>query len=300
MRIQFLNADNFYIHQYTNYLLIVNWMAKKRTIKVHNTIISVVDHGNADYISITDILKAKDGGFFVADWLRNRNTVEFLSIWESINNPNFNYGESAIIKSQAGLNNFKISAKEWVEKTNAIGLMAKAGRYGGTYAHKDIAFEFCSWISPAFKLYLIKEFQRLKEIESNSHQLEWNFRRSLAATNYRIHTDAIKEKLIPWGETRQKSDIYIYAEEADLINLALFGLTAKQWKERHPKEAGEFKTIRDCTNIHYLIMLSNLENLNAVWIRQGLDKKTRYDMMREASINQLASLQKYLSNPSNT
>ncbi|MRG48543.1 KilA-N domain-containing protein [Chitinophaga sp. SYP-B3965] len=273
-------------------------MAKKREITVNDTIIRVVNYNNDDYISITDMLKAKEGDFFISDWLRNRNTVEFLSIWESINNPDFNYGESAIIKSQAGLNNYKISVKEWVEKANAVGLIAKAGRYGGTYAHKDIAFEFGTWISPAFKLYLIKEFQRLKEIESNTHRLEWNFRRSLSATNYRIHTDAIKEKLIPWGGTQQKSEVYIYAEEADLINLALFGLTAKQWREQYPEEAYEYKTIRDCADTHRLIVLSNLENLNAVWIRQGIGKKERYEMMREAAINQLASLQKYLIDPS--
>ncbi|MRG43728.1 hypothetical protein GFS24_01315 [Chitinophaga sp. SYP-B3965] len=177
------------------------------------------------------------------------------------------------MKSQAGLNSFKISVKEWSAKTNAIGLIAKAGRYGGTYAHKDIAFEFGSWINPTFKLYLIKEFQRLKEIESNTHYLEWSFRRSLAATNYRIHTDAIKEKLIPWEDTPQKSDVYIYAEEADLINLALFGLTAKQWREQYIKETSECNTIRDSADTHRLIVLSNLENLNAVWIRQGVGQK---------------------------
>lgn len=176
-------------------------MAKKREITVHQTTISVVGHRNEDYISLTDMLKAKEGDFFISDWLRNRNTVEFLCIWESINNPEFNHGESAIIKSQAGLNHYKLSVKEWSGKTNAIGLIAKAGKYGGTYAHRDIAFEFGTWISPTFKLYLIKEFQRLKEVESDTHQLEWNFRRSLAATNYRIHTDAIREKLIQWGET---------------------------------------------------------------------------------------------------
>lgn len=273
-------------------------MAKKREINVQNIPIAVVDHNNSDYISITDMIKAKKGNFFVEHWLRNRNTVEFLGIWESINNPNFNYVEFDVIKSHAGLNSFKISVKEWAAKTNAIGLIAKAGRYGGTYAHKDIAFEFGSWISPAFKLYLIKEFQRLKEIESNTHQLEWNFRRSLAATNYRIQTDAIKEKLIPWGDTPQKSDVYIYAEEADLVNLALFGLTAKQWKEQYPEIASGHKTIRDCADTHSLIVLSNLENLNAVWIRQGVGKKERYEMMREAAIDQLASLQKYLAAPS--
>ena len=272
-------------------------MVKKREIIVNDTTIGVVGYNNDDYISITDMLKGKEGDFFISDWLRNRNTVEFLSIWESINNPDFNYGESAIIKSQAGLNNYKISVKEWVEKTKAVGLIAKAGRYGGTYAHKDIAFEFGTWISPAFKLYLIKEFQRLKELESNTHHLEWNFRRSLAATNYRIHTDAIKDKLIPWGDTPQKNDAYIYAEEADLINLALFGLTAKQWSEQYPEEAYGHATIRDCADTHQLIVLSNLENLNAVWIRQGVGKKERYEMMREAAIDQLASLQKYLADP---
>ncbi|WP_423734983.1 KilA-N domain-containing protein [Chitinophaga caseinilytica] len=273
-------------------------MAKKKVITVDRTIISVVHHNNIDYISITDMLKAKEGDFFISDWLRNRNTIEFLSIWESINNPGFNYGECAIIKSQAGLNNYKLSVKEWVEKTNAVGLLAKPGRYGGTYAHRDIAFEFGAWISPSFKLYLIKEFQRLKEIESDTHQLEWNFRRSLAATNYRIHTDAIKEKLIPWADTPQKSDVFIYAEEADLINLALFGLTAKQWREQHSEDVSGCRTIRECADTHRLIVLSNLENLNAVWIRQGIGKKERYEMMREAATSQLASLQKCLPDPS--
>lgn len=267
-------------------------MVKKREIKVGENVISVVDHNNSDYISITDMLKAKEGNFYVEHWLRNRNTVEFLGIWESINNPNFNSVEFDAIKSQAGLNSFKISTKEWSQRTGAIGLIAKAGRYGGTYAHKDIAFEFGTWISPTFKLYLIKEFQRLKEIESSTHQLEWNFRRNLAATNYRIHTDAIKEKLIPWGDTPQKKEIFIYAEEADLINLALFGLTAKQWREQFPEEALEHKNIRDCADTHRLIVLSNLESLNAVLIRKGLGKQERFEMMRDTVITQLESLRK--------
>jgi hypothetical protein len=167
------------------------------TINIQGTTITVVSNQNEDYISLTDMLKAKDGDFFLADWLRNRNTVEFLGIWERINNPAFNYGEFAIIKSQAGLNSYKISVKEWVEKTNAIGLRASAGRYGGTYAHKDIAFEFGMWISPEFKVYLIKEFQRLKEDESQRLSLAWNLNRTLSKLNYRIHTDAIREHLIP-------------------------------------------------------------------------------------------------------
>jgi hypothetical protein len=271
-------------------------MTKKRAITVQDNVISVVDHNNTDYISLTDMIQAKEGNYFVEHWLRNRNTVEFLGIWESINNPDFNSVEFDGIKMMAGLNSFKISVKEWAEKTGAIGLIARAGRYGGTYAHKDIAFEFGTWISPAFKLYLLKEFQRLKELESNANQLEWNFRRSIAATNYRVHTDAIKEKLIPWSDTPQKSDVYIYAEEADLINLALFGLTSKQWREQHGGKTGECKTIRDSADMQQLIVLSNLESLNAVLIRKGMGKKERFDTMREATISQLKSLQRSLVN----
>src|SRR5271167_4224344 len=172
-------------------------MAKLQKIEVMEKPISIIPYGKEDYICLTDMLKAKDGDFFVSDWLRNRNTLEFLSVWEGMNNPGFNYGEFALIKNDAGLNNFKVSVKEWVEKTGAIGLLAKTGRYGGTYAHRDIAFEFGSWISPTFKLYLIKEFQRLKDEEARAMSVEWNFQRILAKVNYRIHTDAIKERLIP-------------------------------------------------------------------------------------------------------
>jgi hypothetical protein len=272
-------------------------MVKKREITVQDNVISVINYNNDDYISITDIVKAKEGDYFVEHWLRNRNTVEFLSIWESINNPNFNSVEFDGIKSKAGLNSFNISVKEWSERTGAIGLVARAGRYGGTYAHKDIAFEFGTWISPAFKLYLIKEFQRLKEAEGNANHLEWNFRRSLAATNYRIQTDAIKEKLIPWGDTPQKSDVYIYAEEAELVNLALFGITSKQWKEKYPKEAGHYKNIRDLIDTNRLIVLSNLESLNAMLIRRGTDKMERFEMLREAATSQLTSLNKMVKDP---
>ena len=172
-------------------------MVKNKTINVKGTPVTIINKADKEYLSLTDMLKAKDGDFFISDWLRNRNTVEFLSIWESVYNPNFNQGESAIIKSQAGLNNYKISVKEWQEKTKSIGLIATAGRYGGTYAHPDIAFEFGMWISAAFKIYLIKEFQRLKEDENERLKLTWNLQRTLAKVNYRIHTDAIKENLIP-------------------------------------------------------------------------------------------------------
>ena len=188
-----------------------------KKITVQGTPITVISVQNDDYISLTDMLKAKDGDFFISDWLRNRNTVEYLGIWESIYNPEFNYGEFAIIKSQAGLNSYKISVKEWVEKTNAIGLRASAGRYGGTYAHKDIAFEFGMWISAEFKIYLIREFQRLKEEEQQRLSLEWNLQRTLAKLNYRIHTDAVKEHILPPVITKEQAS-FTYASEADLLN----------------------------------------------------------------------------------
>ena len=186
-------------------------VAKNKTITVKGVVITIVEQNNSEFISLTDMLKAKDGDFFISDWLRNRNTVEFLGIWESVYNPAFNYGEFAIIKSNAGLNNYKISAKEWQEKTNAIGLKATAGRYGGTYAHPDIAFEFGMWISAEFKIYLIKEFQRLKEDENSRLNVEWNLQRTLAKVNYHIHTDAIKEKLIPPTISKQQAGFtYFY------------------------------------------------------------------------------------------
>ena len=197
----------------------------KKTIHVLGNDISVLFQDKIEFISLTDMLKAKDGDFFLSDWLRNRNTIEFLGIWESVYNPDFNYGEFAIIKSQAGLNNYKISAKEWAEKTKAIGLKATAGRYGGTYAHPDIAFEFGMWISAEFKIYLIKEFQRLKEDETDRLKLEWNLQRTLAKVNYHIHTDAINENLIPVELSKQQIN-FVYASEADLLNMALFGKTA--------------------------------------------------------------------------
>jgi hypothetical protein len=237
-----------------------------------------------DYISLTDMLKAKDGDFFISDWLRNRNTVEFLGIWERIYNPNFNYGEYAIIKNQAGLNSYKISVKEWTAKTNAIGLTAKAGRYGGTYAHKDIAFEFGMWISPEFKIYLIKEFQRLKEEELK--QLGWDIKRNLTKINYRIHTDAIKENLIPRQVTKAQIN-NIYASEADVLNIALFGLTAKEWRENNRDKKGN---IRDCANVSQLVCLSNLENLNALFINEGLDQKDRLIKLNIIAIQQMKIL----------
>jgi len=259
---------------------------KNRTINVKGAEVTIATRHGQDYISLTDMLKAKDGDFFISDWLRNRNTVEFLGIWESVYNPAFNYGEFALIKSQAGLNSYKISVKEWVEKTQAIGLQATAGRYGGTYAHKDIAFEFGMWISAEFKIYLIKEFQRLKDEESRTTSLEWNFQRTLSKVNYKIHTDAIKERLIPPRLTPAQTSI-IYASEADLLNVALFGITAVQWRQANPDQSGN---MRDAATLEQLVVLSNLESINAVLIHQGLGAKDRLVQLNAIAITQMRSL----------
>ena len=253
-------------------------------LKVDNKIINYMKIADEDYISITDMLKSKDGNFFVTDWLRNRNTIEFLGIWEELHNPNFNYGEFAIIKSQAGLNSYKLSVKEWVEKTNAIGITAKTGRYGGTYAHKDIAFEFGMWISPKFKLLLIKEFERLKKEEQK--QLGWNAKRELSKINYKIHTDAIKHNLIPKELTKEQIN-HIYAEEADVLNMSLFGQTAKEWRIDNPELDGN---IRDYASINELICLANLENLNSVFINDGLSQSIRLERLNKIAISQMKIL----------
>ena len=261
-------------------------MVKKRTISVRNISVSIIEYQNEDYISLTDMIKAKEGDFFISDWLRNRNTVEYLGIWESINNPLFNYGEFAIIKSMAGLHSYRISAREWIEKTNSIGIKATAGRYGGTYAHKDIAFEFGMWISAEFKIYLIREFQRLKEDENCRLKLEWNLQRTLAKINYHIHTDAIKENLIP-HEVSGKQMSLTYASEADLLNVALFGLTAADWRSANPGEAGN---VRDHASLEQLVVLSNLESINAVMIQQGLSQGERLKQLNQIAIMQMKSL----------
>ena len=254
-------------------------------VTVKDTEITVVKIKDEDYLCLTDMLKAKDGDFFITDWLRNRNTLEYIGIWEKVYNPNFNYGEFAIIKSQAGLNSFKISVKEFVEKTNAISIQAKAGRYGGTYAHKDIAFEFAMWISPEFKIYIVKEFQRLKEEEQKL--LGWSAKRELAKINYRIHTDAIKQNLIPQELTpAQKS--FVYADEADMLNVAMFGMTAKQWREANQDLKGN---IRDYATINQLICLSNMENLNAVFINDGLPQSERLEKLNKIAIQQMRVLE---------
>ena len=259
---------------------------RKAVIEVQGSAITVLSHRNEDYISLTDMLKAKDGDFFISDWLRNRNTVEFLGIWERVHNPDFNYGEFAIIKSHVGLNSYKISVKELVAKTNAIGLRATAGRYGGTFAHRDIAFEFGMWISPEFKIYLIKEFQRLKDEENDRLRLEWDLQRTLAKVNYSIHTDAIKETLIPATITKSQVSA-VYASEADILNVALFGKTAKEWRKLHPDEDGN---IRDHATLEQLVVLTNLESLNSVLIRQGLAQPERLLSLNRIAITQMQSL----------
>lgn len=218
-------------------------------IIIKDTEVSIVKMNDTDYICLTDMMKAKDGDFFVTDWLRNRNTLEYIGIWEQVNNPAFNYGEFATIKSKSGLNNFKISVKEFVEKTNAISLQAKAGRYGGTYAHKDIAMEFAMWISPEFKIYLVLEFQRLKEDEQKL--LGWTAKRELAKINYHIHSDAIKSNLIP-AELSPAQTSVIYASEADVLNVALFGITAKQWREANPDLKGILEIMLRLTSLSAL------------------------------------------------
>lgn len=259
---------------------------KQATMDVQGIAIAVRSEKEGDFISLTDMLKAKDGDFFISDWLRNRNTVEFLGIWEGINNPDFNYGGFATIRSQAGLNSYKLSVKEWAEKTGAIGLRAAAGRYGGTYAHKDIAFEFGMWISPTFKLHLIREFQRLKDEEGRRSSLAWNLNRTLSKINYRIHTDAIKEHLVPPEITAAQAAI-TYANEADVLNVAMFGISARQWRAANPKLDGN---VRDHASIEQLLVLANLESMNAEFIHMGLAQGERLTKLNAIAIRQMTTL----------
>ena len=254
---------------------------------VKGTEINIIERGKEDFISLTDMISSFGDDTIIKNWLRNRNTVEFLGIWEQINNPGFNSVEFDLIKKQAGLNSFVLSVKKWTEKTNAIGIFAKSGRYGsGSFAHRDIAFEFDSWLSPESKLYLIKEFQRLKKEENNREHLDWNLQRTLAKINYGIHTDAIKESLIPATLSRQQISA-VYASEADLLNAALFGFTAKQWRDAHPGTDGN---LRDSATLLQLVVLSNLESINAVLIQQGKTQSERLVQLNGIAIAQMKSL----------
>ena len=240
-----------------------------------------------DYISLTDIAKVKDSDnprYIIQNWMRNRNTIEFLGVWESLYNPNFNRVEFDAFRSQAGLNSFVMTPQKWIDATAAIGIVSKAGRYGGTYAHKEIAFEFASWISVEFKLYLVKEFERLKAEEMR--RFGWDIKRNLAKINYRIHTDAIKENLIP-PELSAKHISLVYASEADVLNMALFGMTAKEWRDSHPELKGN---IRDYANVSQLVCLANLENLNAVFISEGMPQTERLARLNSIAISQMQVL----------
>ncbi len=267
-------------------------MARNKIIQVDGREIVIITQKQDDYISLTDIAKHKNEeatGLVISHWLSTRYTVEFMGLWEQLHNPNFNVTEFSNIKNDAGSNGYVLSSKQWITKTNAIGITSKAGRYGGgTFAHKDIAFEFASWISPSFKLYLIKEFQRLKEEENDRSKLEWNLKRTLAKVNYRIHTDAIKENLIPKEITKQQAS-FLYANEADLLNVALFGITAKQWRDNNSNKKGN---IRDYATLEQLVVLSNIESINALLIGQGLAQRDRLIQLNKVAITQMRSLLK--------
>jgi hypothetical protein len=262
-------------------------MPTGKVIIVKDTPINIIAVKEQDYISLTDMTKAFGDDNIIYSWMRNRNTVEFLGIWEQLYNANFKGHEFVTFKMQAGLNNFNLTPRKWIEATAAIGIISKSGRYGGgTFAHKDIAFEFGSWLSAEFKLYLIKEFQRLKDEESKTHQLEWSLQRTLAKINYRIHTDAIKEILIPPQVTPHQSSA-IYASEADLLNVALFGKTAAEWRQQNLDKTGN---IRDEASLEQLVILTNLESINAVLVRQELSQSERLEKLNEIAISQMRSL----------
>jgi len=259
------------------------------SVRVKGTDITVMTHRDQDYISLTDIARHKDSertDYLISNWLRNRNTIEFLGIWEVLNNPGFNPIEFDGIKRAAGLNSFILTAKQWVEKTGAVGLISKAGRYGGTFAHKDIAFEFASWISVEFKLYLIKEFQRLKEDENSRLSLTWNLNRTLSKLNYRIHTDAIQANLIP-PEVTPAQAAMTYAIEADVLNVALFGHTAAEWRSANSGKKGN---VRDYATVEQLLVLANIEGMNAELIHMGLSQGERLKRLNEIAIRQMRVL----------
>lgn len=258
-----------------------------KKINVNNNEISYYQNDERDYICLTDMVRNIENGVsLIEKWLRNKNTIEFLGVWEIMYNSNFNSTEFEGIKNQAGTNRFLLSVKQWIEKTNSIGIIAKAGRYGGTYAHKDIAFEFAAWVSPEFKLYLIREFDRLKSEEQR--QLGWDIKRNLAKVNYKIHTDAIKKNLIPEKLSSYQVNI-IYANEADVLNMALFGMTAKEWRDKNKDKDGN---IRDYADINELVCLSNLENINSIFINEGISQSERLIKLNEIAISQMKILTK--------
>ena len=264
-------------------------MATNKQLTVKNINVNFFSQEENDYISLTDIARyknSKEPKDIVKNWMRNRNTIEFLGLWEQINNQNFKGVEFDAFKKEAGLNSFVLSPKKWIEKTNAMGIISKSGRGGGTFAHKDIAFEFASWISAEFKLYIIKEFQRLKEIENERQKLGWNAKRMLTKINYKIHTDAIKKHIVPKLVTKKQST-FVYANEADVLNVALFGMTAKDWEKKNKNKKGN---MRDYADVRQLVCLANLESLNAEFIRQGLSQSERLKKLNEIAVVQMTSL----------
>ena len=262
-------------------------MGKNRKLNVKQSTITVIHQNETDYISLTDMTTSfREGSGLIGKWMTNKNTLEYLGVWEKINNPDFNYPEFGVIGQEAGTNRFIMSVGQWIERTKSVGMIVKAGRYGGTYAHKDIAFHFAMWLSPEFQIYLVNEFQRLKEDENSRLKLEWNLQKTLAKVNYQIHTDAIKENLIPKEITKQQA-CFVYANEADLLNVALFGITAKNWKDNNLDKKGN---MRDYATLEQLVVLSNMESINALLIEQGLSQKARLIQLNKVAINQMKSL----------
>lgn len=265
-------------------------MTKNKKIVVKDIAISFISKDGSDYLSLTDMAKSKNADFpadVVKNWLKTRFTIDFIGIWEQVHNPNFKLVEFDQFKNQAGVNSFVLSPEKWIKSTGAIGIRSKAGRYGGgTFAHKDIAFEFASWLSPEFKLFLISEFQRLKEEENLRLELGWDLKRTLTKINYRIHTDAIKTNLIPNLLSKQQINI-IFANEADILNVALFGITARGWREKNPKKEGN---LRDYANVAQLVVLANLEGINAELIRRGLSQGERLVQLNQVAISQMSSI----------
>jgi hypothetical protein len=261
-------------------------------IRVENVEINIVSENGNDFICLTDMLKSKEGDFFINDWIRNKNTLDYISVWERLNNPDFNYGEFAIITSGSGRNSFKISVKDLTEKCKVKCITSKTGRYGGTYAHRDIAFHFGMWISPEFQLLLVTEYQRLKDEENKRLNSEWDYKRFLSKANYSLHTDAVKKHVIPIMNVEKEKEWIVYANEADLLSVAVFGYTAKQWKEANPTLSLKGLNMRDTADAHELLVLSNLEGYNAILIEKGIDKYQRLIELRKAGVTQLESLRK--------
>ena len=265
-------------------------MLKNKTMTVNGIDIGVTTINDNDYISLTDIVRTEESNDHIRNWMRNKNTVEFLGLWETLNNPHFKAVEFDRFKNEAGSNAFNLRPKRWIEATNAIGIVSKSGRYGGTYAHKDIAFEFAAWLSPAIKLYIIREFQRLKESESHEHSLEWQFKRTLSKINYKLHSDAIKNYVIPSSHRAKDKQWIEYANEADILNVSVFGYTAKQWSEANPEAVLRKESVRDTASINELVVLSNMESLNSIYIKQGMPKHERLDNLRREAKEQLEKL----------